>query len=40
MTLPPVMRLLGLSPSHDAKRLAFAHFVMSMPTSLTTLRTV
>ena len=40
MTLPPVMRLLGLSPSYDAKRLAFSRFVMSVPTSLTTLRAV
>ena len=40
LTLPPVMRLLGLSPSYDAKRLAFSRFVMSVPTSLTILRTV
>ena len=40
MTLPPEMRLLGLSPSYDAKRLAFSRFVMSVPTSLTTLRAV
>ena len=40
MTLPPVMRLLGLSPSQDAKCLALGHFVMSAPTSLVTFRAV
>ena len=40
MTLPPVMRLLGLSPSQDAKCLALGHFVMSAPTSLITFRAV
>ena len=29
MTLPPVMRLFGLSPNQDAKCLALGHFVMS-----------
>ena len=40
MTRPPVMRLLGLSPSQDAKCLALGHFVMSVPTSLVTFRAV
>ena len=40
MTLPPVMRLLGLSPSQDAKCLALGHFVISVPISLSTLSAV
>ena len=40
MTRPPVTRLLGLSPSQDAKCLALAHLVMSVPTSLITFNAV
>ena len=40
ITLPPVMRLLGLSPSQDAKCLALGHLVMSVPISLITFRAV
>ena len=40
MTLPPVTRLFGLSPSQEAKWLALSHLVMSVPISLTTLRAV
>ena len=40
MTLPPVMRLLGLSPSQDAKCLALGHFVISVPISLMTFSAV
>ena len=34
------MRLLGLSPSQDAKCLALGHFVMPVPISLTTFSAV
>ena len=40
MTLPPVIRLSGLSPSQDAKRLAVAQLVMSVPISLITFNAV
>ena len=40
MTLPPVMRLFGLSPSQDAKCLALGHLVMSALISLITFRAV
>ena len=40
ITLPPVMRLLGLSPNQEAKCFALVHFVMSVPISLTTLSAV
>ena len=40
ITLPPVMRLWGLSPSQDAKCLALGHVVMSVPVSLTTFNAV
>ena len=40
MTLPPVTRLFGLSPSQDAKCLALGHFVISVPISLSTLSAV
>ena len=40
MTLPPVIRLSGLSPNQDAKCLALGHFVMSVPISLITLSAV
>ena len=40
LTLPPVIRLSGLSPSHDAKCLVLGHLVMSVPISLITFRAV
>ena len=40
ITLPPVTRLFGLSPSQDAKCLALGHLLMSVPISLTTLSAV
>ena len=40
MTLPPVMRLFGLSPSQEAKWPVLSHLVMSVPISLTTFRAV
>ena len=40
ITLPPVMRLLGLKPSQDAKCLALGHLVMSVPISLITFKVV
>ena len=40
MTLPPVIRLSGLSPSQDAKHLAVAQLVMSVPISLITFNAV
>ena len=40
MTLPPVTRLLGLNPSHEAKCLAVGHLAISVPTSLITFNAV
>ena len=40
MTLPPVTRLSGLSPSQEAKWPALGHFDMSVPISLSTFRAV
>ena len=40
LTLPPVIRLSGLSPSQDAKCLALGHFVISVPISLITFNAV
>ena len=34
MTLPPVTRLFGLSPSQEAKWPVLSHLVMSVPISL------